>query len=100
MIPKITSASNPDKDILDYSKLSSSLNEADKELLSERELAIANYKENGVRPTRIAKADAQTFGLRKAFWDVYTPIEGVQNGQWMLEKDAESGDEFIIVKES
>ena len=100
MIPKITSASAPDKDILDYNKLSESLNEGERELLSDRELAIANYKEKGIRPTRIAKADAEAFGIRKAFWDVYSPVEGVKGGQWQIEKDVESGDEYITVKES
>jgi hypothetical protein len=99
MIPKITSASNPDKNILDYDKLSQSLNEAERELLDDRELAIATFKETGVRPVKIAKADAPAFGIRKAFWDVYSPVEGTPAGAWLLEKDA-NGDEFIVIKES
>jgi len=97
---KITSAADQESASVDYGELASDLNLADLEEMDTHEYAIAKYEATGQRPIRIAKADASKFGLRHAFWDVYAPVSGEQKGQWILEKDAESGDEFISVKES
>jgi hypothetical protein len=84
-------------DALDINELTEDLQLAEVENLGEREYAVAKYKADGVRPTKIAKADADKFGLRKAFWDVYSPVDSTQ-GRWIVESDAESGDEFIVLK--
>lgn len=85
---------------LDFSELQDDLNLAEAEDLDQRSYAIAKFKASGDRPDRIAKSDASEFGLRVAFWDVYAPVEGISAGQWKLEKDAVSGEEIIIRKES
>jgi len=82
---------------LDFKELSEDLTLAEVENLGEREYAVAKYKVDGVRPVRIAKADAAEFKLRKAFWDVYSPVDSTE-GRWIVEADAESGDEFIVLK--
>lgn len=85
---------------LDFKELQNDLNLADVENLGEREYSIAKYKETGERPVKVAAADASSFGLRKAFWDIYAPVENTAGGQWRLDKDAVTGEEFIIRKDS
>jgi hypothetical protein len=85
---------------LDFTELQNDLELAEVESMDERTYAIAKYKVTGERPVRVAKADAESFGLRRAFWDIYSPVEGVTAGQWKIEKDATTGEEFIIRKES
>ena len=80
---------------IDFTELVDDLKLADYEEMNNAEFALAKYKETGVRPLRIAKADAEKFGLRKAFWDVYSPIEKTETGQWTLEVN-EAGEESII----
>jgi hypothetical protein len=91
---------NQNYEALDFKELTEDLELADVENLSKRDFAIAKYKNTGSRPVRIAKADASEFGLRKAFWDVYAPVESPTDNRWVLEKDAETGDEYITLKES
>lgn len=95
MPTKINSV-NQNYDILDYKELQEDLQLADLEAMEDKEYLIARYKANGKRPARIAVADAASFGLKKAFWDVYAPVESAQSGSWVLEKDAENGEEFIV----
>jgi len=97
---KITSAAGQDFNSVDMTELASDLHLAELEDMTPLNYSVAKYKATGVRPVKIAKANAEAFGLRHAFWDVYAPVSGAQKGQWILEKDAESGDEFITVKES
>lgn len=85
---------------LDFKELQSDLNLADAEEMDDRSFAIAKYKTTGERPVKVAKVDAESFGLRKAFWDVYSPVEGTSAGMWRLDKDASTGEEVIIRKES
>jgi len=82
---------------LDFGELSSDLELAEVENLNDREYAVAKYNASGVRPVKIAAVDAEKFGLRKAFWDVYSPVDST-TGRWIVEADAESGDEFIVLK--
>jgi hypothetical protein len=91
---------NQNYEALDFKELSEDLELADVEGLNEREFAIAKFKNTGQRPTRIAAVDASNFGLRKAFWDVYAPVDSPTENRWVLEKDAETGDEYITLKES
>ena len=97
-MPSKINSVNQNYNALDFQELQSDLELADVEALSERDFAIAKYKATGERPLRIAKADAGTFGLKKAFWDVYSPVENPQVGRWIIEKDATSDDEFITLK--
>jgi len=97
-MPSKINSVNQNYNALDFKELKSDLELADVEALSEKEFAIAKYKATGERPIKIAKADAETFGLKKAFWDVYSPVENPQPGRWVVEQDAESGDEFITLK--
>ena len=97
---KINSAEGQQFDAVDMKELASDLRLAELEEMNGHQYAISKYQATGVRPTKIAKADASAFGLRHAFWDVYAPVSGSQKGQWILEKDADTGDEFITVKES
>ena len=85
---------------LDFSELQDDLNLADAENMDERSFSIAKYETTGERPVKVAAVDADKFGLRKAFWDMYAPVEGVASGYWKLEKDAVTGEEVIIRKES
>lgn len=85
---------------LDFTELQNDLNLADVEGMDERHYAIAKYKATGERPMKVAKVDAESFGLRKAFWDVYSPAEGTAAGAWRLDKDAVTGEDIIIRKES
>ena len=82
---------------LDFKELTEDLALAEVENLDEREFAVAKYKVDGIRPTKIAKADVDKFKLRKAFWDVYAPVDSTE-GRWIVEADSESGDEFIVLK--
>jgi hypothetical protein len=97
-MPSKINSVNQNYNALDFQELQSDLELADVEELSERDFAVAKYKATGERPLRIAMADADTFGLKKAFWDVYSPVENPQTGRWIIEKDATSGDEFISLK--
>ena len=97
---KINSAAGQEFSSVDMTELASDLRLAELEEMNGLDYALAKYKATGVRPTRIAKANASQFGLRHAFWDVYAPVSGPSKGQWILEKDAESGDEYITIKES
>jgi hypothetical protein len=85
---------------LDFTELKNDLELAEIESMDDRTYAIAKYKATGERPVKVAKSDAESFGLRRAFWDIYSPVEGVAAGQWKIEKDATTGEEFIIRKES
>lgn len=85
---------------LDFNELQNDLDLAEVESMDERTYAVAKYKATGERPVKVAKVDAESFGLRKAFWDIYAPVEGIAAGQWKIEKDATTGEEFIIRKES
>lgn len=96
---KINSAAGQVFSSVDIKELSSDLRLAELEEMNSLDYAIAKYNSTGERPKRIAKANADKFGLRHAFWDVYAPVNGPQSGQWILETDA-SGDEYITVKES
>jgi nitrogen fixation protein FixH len=89
---------NQNYNVLDYKELSADLRLAELEEMSTSEYDISKYAATGQRPVKIAKADAEKFGLRKAFWDIYAPIENPSQGQWIVSKDAESGDEFITRK--
>ena len=97
-MPSKINSVNQNYGSVDIPELSSDMELADLEELGEREFAIARYQKEGTIPAKVAKADASTFGLKKAFWDVYSPANKEQTGQWILEKDAESGDEFIVRK--
>lgn len=98
MSSRINSAANQNYDALDFKELKSDMRLAELEEMSNAEYNLAKFAETGERPTKIAKTDAEKFGLRKAFWDVYAPVESPNSGQWVVEKDAESGDEFITRK--
>ena len=97
---KVNSAASQEFSSVDMTELASDLRLAELEEMGGLEYAISKYKATGVRPVKIAKAQAELFGLRHSFWDVYAPVSGSPKGQWILEKDAETGDEFITVKES
>lgn len=85
---------------VDFDTLQEDLTLAEVENMDAATFAVAKYKTSGVRPSRIAIASAEQFGLKRAFWDVYSPVEGPTAGQWRLEKDASSGEEFIVRKDS
>ncbi len=85
---------------LDFQELQNDLALAEVEAMDERTYAIAKYKTTGERPLKIAAIDAEAFGIRKAFWDIYAPIENPSAGYWRLEKDATTGEEVILRKES
>ena len=89
---------NQNYETLDIGDLQSDLDLARLEEMGEHEYALAKFKDTGVRHQRIAVAEAKEFGLRKAFWDVYSPVEKSETGRWMVEKDATSGEEFITLK--
>jgi hypothetical protein len=98
MSTRINSANDQNYNILDYKELQEDLALADLEAMDDKEYLVAKFKATGKRPERIAVADAASFGLRKAFWDVYAPVDANQQGTWILEKDADSGEEFIVSK--
>lgn len=85
---------------LDFSELQEDLTLAEVENMDDVTFAAAKYKVTGERPVRIAAVNAEKFGLKKAFWDVYSPVEGVASGMWRLEKDATTGEETIVRKDS
>lgn len=89
-----------DYSAVDFGMLQDDLALAEVENMDDVTFAAAKYKATGERPTRIAIANANQFGLKKAFWDVYSPIEGATAGNWRLEKDATSGEEIIVRKDS
>ncbi len=89
-----------DYSAVDFTELQEDLTLADLEDMDEATYAVAKYKASGVRPSRIAVASAAQFGLKKAFWDVYSPVEGPTAGNWRLEKDASTGEEVIVRKDS
>ena len=89
-----------DYSAFDFESLQEDLTLAEIEDMDEITFAAAKYKVTGERPSRIAVANASQFGLKKAFWDVYSPVEGVNAGMWRLEKDAVTGEENIVRKDS
>ena len=91
---------NQNYEALDFKELSDDLSLAEVENLSEKDFALSKFQSTGQRPGKIAVADAEKFGLKKAFWDVYAPVEQSTSGRWVLEKDADTGEEFISLKES
>lgn len=97
-MPSKINSVNQNYSSVDFKELQSDLELAEVEEMNERDFAIAKYKNTGERPLRIAKADASAFDLKLSFWDVYSPVENPQTGRWIIEKDAESGDEFITLK--
>lgn len=89
-----------DYSAVDFDSLQEDLTLAELEDMDELTFAVAKFKASGVRPSRIAVANASQFGLKKAFWDVYSPVENPSAGTWRLEKDATTGDEVIVRKDS
>jgi hypothetical protein len=85
---------------VDFGMLQDDLALAEVENMDDVTFATAKYKATGERPVRIAVANAAQFGLKKAFWDVYSPVEGVAAGNWRVEKDAATGEEFISRRDS
>ncbi len=59
------------------------------------ELEVKNYTEVGIIPKTVAHSQASSFGLRKAYLDVWKPIDSKTSGIWHLQKDAD-GKEWIV----
>ena len=89
-----------DYSAVDFASLQEDLALAEVENMDDVTFAAAKYKATGVRPTVVAAVNAEKFGLKKAFWDVYQPIEGPAAGMWRLEKDASTGEDLIVRKDS
>ena len=89
-----------DYSAVDFASLQEDLALAEVENMDDLTFAAAKYKATGERPIRVAAVDAAKFGLKKAFWDVYAPVEGSDAGMWRLEKDASTGEEMIVRKDS
>ena len=96
---KVSNIGN-DYSAVDFQSLQEDLTLAEIEDMDEITFAAAKYKVSGERPVRIAVANASQFGLKKAFWDVFVPVEGVSAGMWRLEKDAATGEDHIVRKDS
>jgi nitrogen fixation protein FixH len=98
MSSKINSAASENTNIANFDQIKEELRIAELEDMSDAEYKLAKFKETGERPVKVAKVDADKFGLRHAYFDIYAPVENQKAGVWMLQKDAETGEEVIVKK--
>jgi hypothetical protein len=66
--------------------------------LSPKELQEKAFKDDGSIPNKVAALDAKAFGLRKSYFDVWTPVNEATPGIWKLNKEAD-GTEWITREE-
>ena len=63
------------------------------------ELEAKAFADEGAIPNKIAKEKAEGFGIRKAYFDVWKPVDESKVGIWHLSKD-EDGSEWIVRADS
>jgi len=80
---------------VDTDMLKENLTAADIEELSVEENEERLFKEQGIIPNKIRLSNIDKFMIKKAFWDVYKPIDESKKGVWILESDSE-GNKFIV----
>ncbi len=95
MSQKISKLDGQNYNCLDFKILESSLKQGGIDDMTDLDLEKEQFKEEGIIPNKVAKADAEVFGLRKAYFDIFKPVNPSTPGVWKLEKDA-SGSEYIV----
>jgi len=71
----------------------------DMDEMSPAELETKAYADKGIIPNKIAAANAGSFGIKKAYFDVWKPVDETKKGIWHLQKDADGG-EWIVRADS
>jgi len=84
---------------MDMSSIESALEQDAIEEMTPDEREAKAYADSGTVPNKIAKEKADSFGIRKAFFDVWKPVDENKKGVWHLQKDAD-GNEFIVRADS
>ncbi len=79
----------------DTVNLQAALDQDALEEMSQLDIEKKVYAEQGTIPNKVAASEASTFGLRRAYFDVYKPANSSTRGVWHLEKDAD-GNDFIV----
>ncbi len=95
MSQKISKLDTQNYNCLDFGILQSSLKEEDFEEMSELEKSQEEFKTSGSIPKKVAMKDIQSFGLRRAYFDIFKPSNPSTSGIWRLEK-ADDGSEWIV----
>jgi len=57
----------------DTNFIEAALEQDAREEMSPAEIETKDFQENGIIPTRVAKTNASSFGLRHAYFDVWKP---------------------------
>jgi len=83
---------------IDFNSLKDGMEEAEREDMTSEDLTKEAFSVHGIVPSRVALANADEFGLRKAFFDVWKPTNPETQGTWRLSKEAD-GTEWITREE-
>ena len=75
--------------------LEAAIEQDNRDNMSPEEVQIAEYTQNGIIPNKVAIGKASTFGLRRAYFDIFKHENNSTKGVWQLQKDAD-GNEFIV----